>query len=109
MDLDAAVSKTLELETYATPKPNVLPVLGVNEEDNSGNEASAVGPVTPSSSNNLADLIKGLSERLDRLEVSEGNRGQGKSPTIETRPAGGQGTLQPYGRGQYSRREDVVC
>jgi hypothetical protein len=41
-DLDAAVSATLELEAYTTPKLGGLPVLGVNAEDLK-EEESAIG------------------------------------------------------------------
>jgi hypothetical protein len=68
-DLDAAVSATLELEAYATPKLGGLPVLGVNTED-SEEEESAIGAVNPS--NKLSDILKGISERLDKLECSSG-------------------------------------
>ena len=77
-NLDAAVSSTLELETYAAPKMAPLPVLGVPEDDLEEEDMSTVGAVNQS--DKLADVIRGLSERLDRqLEANKRarNREQG--------------------------------
>ena len=73
-NLDAAVSTTFELETYAAPKAAPLPVLGVCEDDLE-EDIATVGAVNPS--DKLTDVIRGLSERLDRLEVNQRARSRG--------------------------------
>lgn len=105
VNLDAAVSTTLELEAYAAPKANALPILGVDTNDNQGeeHEATAVGAVQQ---NQLSDLIKGISERLDRLEVGQRSRGRENQPAD---PPFSRGNSHQYGRGRYYRGRDITC
>ena len=70
-NLDAAESTTFELETYAAPKAAPLPLLGVCKDD-----ITTFGAVNPS--DKFTDLIRGLSERLDRLEVNQRARSRGQ-------------------------------
>ena len=96
--LDAAVSATLELEAYVTPKP--LPVMEVGVEGPA--EETTVGAVH--TSDKLVDVIKGLSERLDKLE-SKGASGdwQGRRNQL------GSGFNQRSQEDRSVRRRDITC
>ena len=91
-DLDSAVSSTLELEAYAGHKPNV-PVLGVDtgSDSEAGDMVGAVGR-----RDELTDLIKGLTLRLDKLELAK-DQGRG----------GGQSS--GYRSNKGSRQRQITC
>ena len=60
-------------------------------------------------SGNLTDLIKGLTERLDRLENTQKGRGRKQfyqNPPVDTFAA--EGTY-PYNRDRTPRRRDIIC
>lgn len=103
-NLDAAVSATLELESYAMPKGSTLPVLGVAPEDCHEDEDTTVGAVDMNTTGKLTDLIKGISERLERLEGL--GRRQGPS---QHDPSGSGNSNQYNRRDRYPRRRDPTC
>ena len=69
--LDAAVSATLELESYLTPKQNTLSVMAV-EEEQKPKDSTVVGAVH--NMEKLCGLVKELALRLERLESYDANQ-----------------------------------
>ena len=98
-NLDAAVSTTFELETYAAPKAEPLPVLRVGE-DELEEDITTVAAVNPS--DKLTDVIRELSERLDRLEVNQRARSRGQGVHTQQADMTSQGASFQYGRIRYS-------
>ncbi len=107
-NLDAAVNATLELESYAMPKESTLPVLGVEAEERYEDNDTTVGAIDTSTSDKLTNLIKGISDRLDKLEGLQGDSGRRKKPSQQDPP--GHGDSNQYNRrDRYPRRRDVTC
>lgn len=65
-NLDAAVSATLELESYVNLKPSTFPVMGVEEVQQE--EEEAIGAVH--TTDKLSTVLDGVMLRLEKLETS---------------------------------------
>ena len=77
-------------------------------EDYLEEDITTVGAVNPL--DKLTDVIRGLSERLDRLEINQ--RGRSRGQGVHTQQADmttSQGTSFQYGRGRYSCVRDITC
>ena len=99
MDLDEAVTATIELESYLTP---AAAVSNVSEELAGGNGAKETGDDATigvvSATERLASLVGTLTERIQRLENELPSRGARRGPRSP-----GPRTTRGYGRG------DIVC
>ena len=81
-NLDAAVTATLELETYVTPKSGMLSVSSVT--DGAEDDEATVGAV--GTADKLAALVEKLVERVERLESGQ----TGRQPPAERQYQSGQ-------------------
>lgn len=99
MDLDEAVTATIELKSYLTP---AVAVSNVSEELAGGSGAketagdATIGAV--SATERLASLVGTLTEQIQRLESALPSRGTRRGPQSP-----GPRTMRGYGRG------DIVC
>lgn len=79
--LDAAVSATLEMESYMPTKAGGLPVSGVEPQHPEG---AAVAAVTSGVSEKLANLVEKLAEKVERLEQTVANQEHHETAGAET-------------------------
>lgn len=103
--LDAAVSATLEMESYMPPTTGGVPVSGVEPQQPEG---AAVAAVTSGVPEKLANLVEKLAEKVERLEQKVANQEQQDADNtprkLGDRPSGNpSGGQRQDSRGELKR------
>ena len=104
--LDAAVSATLELESYLTPKQNTLSVMAV-EEEQKPKDSTVVGAVH--NMEKLCGLVKELALRLERLESYDANQWERSRVSQSTPDVRREREINFRGGARHRRGGDDVC
>ena len=104
--LDAAVSATLELESYLTPKQNTLSVMAV-EEEQKPKDSTVVGAVHKMEK--LCGLVKELALRLERLESYDANQWERSRVSQLTPDVRRERETNFRGGARHRRGGDDVC
>ena len=101
-NLDAAVSATLEMESYLTPKPATLEIASTDVECPADQTSSLSASATTTDTDPTACLVKQLIEWMDRMEFELQHS---KRPHWTTEGRGSQ----KRGSSNYHRKPPIIC